>query len=57
MTEQAARSWLSSHHEIVPALEIFHRQALETLEDHTKTIRDLADIISLDPGMSVSLYH
>jgi hypothetical protein len=57
MTEQAARSWLSSHHEIVPALEIFHLQALETLEDHTKTIRDLADIISLDPGMSVSLYH
>jgi len=57
MTEQAASSWLSSHHEIVPALEIFHRRALETLEDHTKTIRDLADIISLDPGMSVSLYH
>jgi hypothetical protein len=57
MTEKAASSWLSSHHEVVPALEIYHRQALETLEDHTKTIRDLADIIALDPGMSISLYH
>jgi len=57
MTEQAAKSWLSDHHEIVPALEIFHRQALEILEDHSKTVRDLADIIALDPGMSVSLYH
>ena len=57
MTEHAARSWLSSHHEVVPALEIYHRQALDTLEDHSKTVRDLADIIALDPGMSVSLYH
>jgi HD-like signal output (HDOD) protein len=57
MTEQAAQSWLSSHHNIIPALEVYHRQALETLEDHTKTVGDLADIIALDPGMSVSLYH
>lgn len=57
MTEQAARSWLTDHHEILPALEVFHRQALETLEDHAKTVRDLADIIALDPGLSVSLYH
>ena len=57
MTEQAARSWLTDHHEFLPALEVFHRQALETLEDHSKTVRDLADIIALDPGLSVSLYH
>ncbi len=57
MSEQAARSWLSSHHDIIPALEIYHRQALETLENHTRTVRDLADIVALDPGMSVSLYH
>ena len=57
MSEKAASSWLSSHHEVVPALEIYHRQALETLEDRSKTIRDLADIIALDPGMSISLYH
>ena len=57
MSEQAARSWLSSHHDIIPALAIYHRQALETLENHTKTVRDLANIVALDPGMSVSLYH
>ena len=57
MTESAARTWLSSHHDIIPALEVFHAQALEILEDNTKTLRDLADVIVLDPGMSVSLYH
>ncbi|MCP4982572.1 MAG: HDOD domain-containing protein [Gammaproteobacteria bacterium] len=57
MSEQAARSWLSTHHELIPALEISHREALETLEDHSKTVADLADIIALDPGMSLSLFH
>lgn len=57
MSEQAARTWLSSHHDVIPALEVLHRQALETLEDQSKTLGDLAAIIALDPGMSVSLYH
>ena len=57
MSEDKARSWLSSHHDIIPALEIHHRNALAALADHDKTVRDLADIIALDPGMSVSLYH
>ena len=57
MTETAARTWLSSHHDIIPALEVNHRRALEILEDHARTLRDLADVIVLDPGMSVSLYH
>lgn len=57
MSEQAARTWLSSHHDVIPALEVLHRQALETLEDQNKTVGDLAAIIALDPGMSVTLYH
>ena len=57
MTDQAARTWLSSHHDIIPALEHHHRQALDILEDHSKTVRDLADVITLDPGLSLSLYH
>ena len=57
MSEESARTWLSSHHDIIPALEVNHRRALEILEDHTRTLRDLADVIVLDPGMSVSLYH
>jgi len=57
MSERAARTWLSSHHNVIPALETHHRQALQTLEDHSKTVGDLAAIIALDPGMSISLYH
>lgn len=57
MSEESARNWLSHHHDIIPALEVNHRRALEILEDHTRTLRDLADVIVLDPGMSVSLYH
>ena len=57
MSEQAARNWLSSHHDIIPSLEVHHRQALEILEDQTRTVRELADVIALDPGMSVSLYQ
>jgi len=57
MTEQAARGWLSSRPEILPALEIHHRDAVETLHDQRKTVADLARIISLDPGMSISLYR
>ena len=57
MSEQTARSWLSTHHAIIPALEVFYHQALKTLQDHSKTVADLADIIALDPGMSISLYH
>jgi len=57
MSERAARTWLSSHHDVIPALEVLHRQALETLEDQNKTVGDLAAIVALDPGMSVTLYH
>jgi len=57
MSEESARTWLSHHHDIIPALEVNHRRALQTLEDHSRTLRDLADVVVLDPGMSVSLYH
>ena len=56
MSEQAARSWLSSHRDIVPALEIHHRQASKILEDHTRTVADLAAVVALDPGMSLTLF-
>jgi len=57
MSERAARTWLSAHHSVIPALETHHRLALKTLEDHSKTVGDLAAVIALDPGMSISLYH
>ena len=57
MSEESARRWLSTHHDIIPALEVNHRRALEVLRDHHGTRNDLADVIARDPGMSVSLYH
>lgn len=42
---------------MIPALEVHHRRALGILEDKNKTLRELADVILLDPGMSVSLYR
>jgi HD-like signal output (HDOD) protein len=57
MSERAARTWLSAHHNVIPALETHHRQALQILDDHSKTVGDLAAVIALDPGMSISLYH
>ena len=57
MSEESARTWLSRHHDIIPALEVNHRRALQILEDHSRTLGDLAEVILLDPGMSVSLYH
>ena len=57
MSERAAQTWLSSHHDVIPALDTHHRKALQILDDHRKTVGDLAAVIALDPGMSISLYH
>ncbi len=57
MTAEAAQTWLSTHQQPLPALEIHHRQALAILENHASTVSDLADVIALDPGMSVSVYR
>ncbi len=57
MTAEAAQAWLSAHQQPLPALEIHQRQALAILENRTSTVGDLADVIALDPGMSVSLYR
>ena len=57
MTAEPAQTWLSAHRQPLPALEIHHRQALAILENHTSTVSDLADVIALDPGMSVSVYR
>ena len=57
MSDSAAKAWLSSHNKPVPALDIFHQNALETLDNETAPLADLADIISLDPGMSIALFE
>jgi len=57
MLESAANTWLAKHNKTIPALEVLHRRALETLNDKTATISDLADIVAPDSCMSISLYH
>ncbi len=57
MSDSAAKTWLSSHKKPVPALDVLHQKALETLKSKTATLSDLADIISLDPGMSIGLFE
>ena len=51
MSDQAAQSWLSSHQNSIPALEMHLRSALQVLEDETKTLHDLADVGTLPPIM------
>ena len=55
MSERAAQAWLSSHHSVIPALEIHHRQALQTLEDHSKTVGDLAAVITPSGGATLQI--
>lgn len=57
MSDSNAKTWLSSHKKSLPALDIFHQKALETLNIKTSSLSDLADIISLDPGMSIALFE
>jgi len=57
MSDRTAKAWLSSHKKPVPALNEFHKKALETLNSKTATLSDLADITSFDPGMSIALFE
>ncbi len=57
MSEYAARSWLDLHKGDIPAFDVHKRQAIDILENPHKRLADLADVLALDPGMSVSLYQ
>ena len=57
MSEQAARTWLTKHNRVVPALQIHHRRAIEILEDRGKTLRDLSEVVAADPGLCISLFQ
>ncbi len=57
MSASEAKSWLRDKANLIPAIDIYHRQALDALHNDTTPLSDLADIIALDPGMSISLYN
>jgi hypothetical protein len=57
MSDRTTKAWLSSHEKPVPALNAFHKKALETLNSATATLSALANITSFDPGMSIVLFE
>jgi HD-like signal output (HDOD) protein len=57
MAESHAQSWLALHHGIIPALDVYKQRAVEILQNPRKNLADLAAVIVLDPGMSLSLYQ
>jgi len=57
MARSPTQSWLALHHGIIPAFDVHKQQAVEILGNPRKNLADLAAVIALDPGMSVSLYQ
>lgn len=52
-----AQTWLSSHNNAIPALDLHHQQAIEFLGSKSRTRGDLAVVIARDPGMCLALYQ
>ena len=57
MSEDKAQRWLENHPFSLPAVDALHRQAVETLRSRVSSLGDLADVIALDPGMTVALFR
>lgn len=57
MSEKNARIWLENHSGLIPAMDDFHQQVIGMLEEGIASLKDIADIIMLDPGMSIALLH
>ena len=57
MSVSVAKTWMRERGNLIPALDIYHQQAGEILASKTASRADLAGIIALDPGMSISLFN
>lgn len=55
MSVAAAQSWLSSHDQPIPTLDEFHDQVLALLKQGVASLAEVADIVMLDPGMSITI--
>ncbi len=55
MSEKAANSWLENHDDQIPAFDQYHRQVIEALHEGVASLAEIADIIMLDPGLSIAL--
>jgi hypothetical protein len=57
MSDSVAKDWLSSHKRPLPIIDILRQKALSTLKGSTASLSNLADVISLDPYMSITLFE
>lgn len=55
MPVEAAQNWLSTHDQLIPALDDLHDRVIELLNEGVASLSEIADVIMLDPGMSVLL--
>ncbi|MFT5506672.1 MAG: HD-like signal output (HDOD) protein [Gammaproteobacteria bacterium] len=56
MSLETAQKWWNSKNPTLPAIDYFHSAAVTCLDNPILTLTDLADIVTQDPGMSLSLF-
>lgn len=57
MSAQNAESWLTAHRQPLPALEIYARRALDSLQTQGVASQDFSEAFSRDPGLCVMLFQ
>ena len=55
MSEQAACAWLNDHNGLIPSYDDYHLKIVEMLEEAVASMAEIADVIMLDPGLSIAL--
>lgn len=55
MSEDAAADWLNNHPGIIPGYDDYHLKVSGMLEEAVASMTEIADIIMLDPGLSIAL--
>lgn len=57
MSDKAAKNWISSHQDVLPALDSSHSRVIEMLRLGIASMSEIADVAMLDPGMNYLLLH
>jgi len=55
MSEHAACAWLNDHNGLIPSYDDYHQQIVEMLDEAVASMAEIADVIMLDPGLSIAL--
>jgi HD-like signal output (HDOD) protein len=57
MSQETVQKWWNAKNLTLPAIDYFHSAAVTCLDNPILTLADLADIVTQDPGMSLSLFR